>query len=453
MTGSWRCCGAPHPARCSFQPMLAEPASEPLTPDLGPSISGVPSLRYRLMGGLLILLFVALFSIAIVLIVGMRLALPPGTLTVAIVVGMATTFLLLGVIGDYRLRKLVLRPVNQMVQGAERIASGDEAHRIEAPDTEELHRLARSVNEMADKLIFNQRQLTANIESLAYTNRALSEARSELILAAKLASTGQLAAGVAHEVGNPLGAILGYVEVARRRSGIDEESLQGISSEVSRIDRIVRGLLDYARPKAAATRNVDLNSVVRDVLELVSVQGRFKGIDVQLSLAEELPVVRADPHQLEQVLVNLLLNSADSIEEHGISGGVEIETQTTVVRLARAAPEVSHRESDPQGVDYSHVRRWNELTPSTYGPRLRVGDPAVRVVVRDNGTGIDAELVERLFDPFFTTKEPGRGTGLGLAVSARLVSGMGGAIHLVDPSEAGAAFEILLPIVRVKEPE
>ncbi|MEN8144904.1 MAG: hypothetical protein ABFS14_08125, partial [Gemmatimonadota bacterium] len=109
--------------------MPAERASEPLKPDPAPRISSVPSLRYRLMGGLLILLFVALFSIAIVLIVGLRLSLSPGTLTVAVVVGMATAFLLLGVIGDYRLRKLVLRPVNQMVQGAERIASGDEVHR------------------------------------------------------------------------------------------------------------------------------------------------------------------------------------------------------------------------------------------------------------------------------------------------------------------------------------
>ncbi|MEN8144862.1 MAG: ATP-binding protein, partial [Gemmatimonadota bacterium] len=375
------------------------------------------------------------------------------TLTVAVVVGMATAFLLLGVIGDYRLRKLVLRPVNQMVQGAERIASGDEVHRIEAPDTEELHRLARSVNEMADKLIHHQRQLTANIESLAHTNRALSEARSELILAAKLASTGQLAAGVAHEVGNPLGAILGYVEVARRRSGTDEESLQGISTEVSRIDRIVRGLLDYARPKAAATRNVDVNGVVRNVLDLVSVQGRFKGIDLQLSLAQELPDVRADPHQLEQVLVNLLLNSADSIEDSGHPGKVEIETRATVVQLARAGPEMARRESDPSGVDYSHVRRWNDLAPATYGPDLREGEDAVQIVVRDNGAGVDAALVERLFDPFFTTKEPGRGTGLGLAVCARLVSGMGGAIHLTDPSEDGAAFEILLPLVSVKETE
>jgi len=175
----------------------------------------------------------------------------------------------------------------------------------------------------------------------------------------------------------------------------------------------------------------------------MSLQGRFRQIEVELALDEELPVVRADGHQLEQVLVNLLLNAADAIGESN-PGRIRVRTVATTVDRP---PEESavRRDSDPSGIDYSHLRRLeSSLDP---GPQrlLARGDVAVELVVEDDGPGVPPEIRPRLFEPFFTTKEPGAGTGLGLAVSARLIEGMGGTIEVASSEFGGAAFRLLLP--------
>jgi phosphoglycerate-specific signal transduction histidine kinase len=205
---------------------------------------------------------------------------------------------------------------------------------LEAGESEELRRLSDSVNDMAEKLIRHQSTLTANIRSLDETNRQLMEARAELIHAEKMASVGRLAAGIAHEIGNPLGAILGYVDVAKRREA-GAEWVDGVREESGRIDRIVRGLLDYARPKAAAVRPVDVNEIVRRSLELLEMQGRLKGIQVGSRLADDVPEVLADRHQLEQVLVNLLLNATDSIREVDAAGEITVTTLSASQRRPR----------------------------------------------------------------------------------------------------------------------
>ena len=208
------------------------------------------SLRVRLIGGLLILLFLALFSLAVVVFVWQRLGLPADYLYAALVAAIGIDLVLLGLVADYRLRVLVARPVAQMVEGAERIAAGREEHRLLASDTVEIDRLSTAVNEMADRLIHNQQVLAANVQSLDATNRELSEARSSLVRSDKMASIGRLASGIAHEIGNPLGAIIGYVELGRRsrhqleRGWSQQRGRRGRHVEQQQLDGGRRGLLD-----------------------------------------------------------------------------------------------------------------------------------------------------------------------------------------------------------------
>lgn len=404
----------------------------------------IPSLRFRLLGGLLILLFLALFTIAVTVYIGLKLELPSQLLGVIVAAVIVADILLAYLVADHQLSRAVLKPVEEMVRGSERIASGDEGHRLSGSDTAELDRLASAVNTMAESLIQNQVELAHNVESLDATNRALSDARMRLVRSEKLASIGRLSAGVAHEVGNPLGAILGYVALGKKDGVGESEWLQGIVYEAHRIDRIVRGLLEYARPRPASTSQIDINEVVTRTVQMMTLQGRFKAADVETDLADDLPLVRADAHQLEQVLVNLLLNASDAIEETGHRGTIRITTQADSVGQL-VADDHYHRANDPRGMDYTHLRRFEGAMDPGPQRSLQPGDAVVALVVSDDGTGLSKEATARLFEPFFTTKEPGRGTGLGLAVSSRLIEGMGGTIEAESGVMTGASFRLLLP--------
>lgn len=409
------------------------------------------SLRVQLLLGMALLLTVALMAVA----VAGLFWLPAGRSTSDVLTGLMVLILVdvgvLLVFGDYLLRRLVLEPVEEMAAGAEQIAGGDHEHRLAPSGPTELRRLARSVNRMADRLIQNQRELAKNIESLDETNRALTEAKNELVRAEKLATVGRLAAGVAHEVGNPLSSVMGYVELARRKGHEEEEWLEGIAHEAGRIDRIVRGLLDYARPKEGDRRPVDANDVVERSVALLEDQGRFKSVEVLVEGSPDEPQVAADPSHLEQVLVNLLLNATDAIEDAGGDGQVRVTTSVeTVDRPSRLVRRRPRREDDPAGADYSHLRRLSkrpsEIPTPLFGPDQKV----VAIRVEDDGVGIDEERSDELFDPFYTTKDPGRGTGLGLAVSARLVEGMDGTIEARSRDEGGSMFSVLLPMAEAE---
>jgi signal transduction histidine kinase len=265
-----------------------------------------------------------------------------------------------------------------------------------------------------------------------------------MVRAEKLASIGRLAAGVAHEIGNPLGAIMGYLGVGRR-GGAQGEWVDGVAYQTDRIDRIVRGLLEYATPKAASARPVDLNATVRRTIEMMKLQGRFKHVHVDLSLADDLEPVRGDDSQLEQVVVNLLLNATDAIEEGKGEGRISVATSPLIVGNLDRGLEL-RRTGDPAGVDYAHVRRLHRSEDPGPARQLRQGDAAVELLVQDDGPGIPENLRGRVFEPFYTSKEPGRGTGLGLAVSARLIEGMGGTIEAVPADEDGATLRVLLPV-------
>jgi signal transduction histidine kinase len=171
-------------------------------------------------------------------------------------------------------------------------------------------------------------------------------------------------------------------------------------------------------------------------------------VDVILGLSRNDPTVTADPFQLEQVLVNLLLNSIDAIEEQGDPRWIEIRTEDTTITAGDRWGRAQSRQDDPQGIDYTHLRRLDQMRDPGPARPLIEGEPAVEIVVLDSGPGIQAEDVRRVFDPFYTTKAPGLGTGLGLAVSARLIEIMGGTIEALPAGDEGATFRILLPVAQ-----
>lgn len=423
----------------------SRPAAEPR-----PGSSGPPRARTARLTSLrreLLTAFAIIFAGALlVAVAGVLLLLPtfdtPLWAFLYILLLIGADILVFFLFGRWLIQSRVLFPLDRMVSEAEGIADGDYARRLPEWEAEEIDRLSSSLNRMAERLINHQMELARNIESLERTNRDLTEARDELIRSEKMASLGQMAAGVAHEIGNPLSAIMGNVDLLKR--GAAGRSLQladATYEQVLRIDRIIRGLLDYSRTREARPRPVAVNEVVEKTLELASSQPRFAGVALDLELADPTPSVRADPYQLEQVLVNLLLNAADAMEGRADR---RVRVVTSCRTYERPAIVAIRRKDDPPGIDYSHRRRYNrpERVPRLHP--FEAGEEIVEIRLEDTGPGIPEEELERIFEPFMTTKEPGKGTGLGLAVAARLIDGMDGTIHAGN-TDGGATFTILLP--------
>lgn len=349
------------------------------------------------------------------------------------------------VLGGWLLTDRLVHPMERLVADVRRVAEGDYVHRVEPLPWSEFDAVRVGVNEMADRLVHDQDLLAANIISLDRTNRELVEARDQVIQAARLASVGTLAAGIAHEVGNPLGAIVGFTDVAVsrvRKAGGDTEILEAIREEADRIDRIIRTLLDYARPRELDPGPQSLAEVGRRVRELLERQGRLEGVAVAWE-GWESPSIEAmiDPTAVEQVLVNLVLNALDAME------GVDRPRLRVAFEVEDGALKgmPARREDDPPGVNYMHRRRvGRDFSPEGADPMF-TADHVVVLRVADSGPGVPDELRDRIFDPFYTTKDPGRGTGLGLSICARLVEGMGGKIHLEEAPEGGAEFVVRLP--------
>jgi two-component system NtrC family sensor kinase len=317
--------------------------------------------------------------------------------------------------GSRLVRRVVLTPLRALSAEADRLAGGDVSAPPESFETRELAHLAERFHSMAEELL---------------------DVQGQAVRAEKLAGIGRLAAGVAHEIRNPLGAFGTYVEVLRQR-GADAAIVEGMRREVARMDRIVEGLLDYARP-GAPSGDASLADVARDVVGFLSDQGALKAHEIVLEVSDSLRPVRGDRKALEQVLVNLLLNARDASPEGGrIWVGAVPKTF-----VPRNVPE--HRAADGNG------RGGTPARPGVAGwqswrPALPAGTAGGLLYVADEGSGVPEEERERIFDPFYTTKDPGKGTGLGLAIVARTVHDTGGVVWVDRAREGGAVFKVFLP--------
>jgi two-component system NtrC family sensor kinase len=319
-------------------------------------------------------------------------------------------------LGYFVLTRLVVRPLSEMENATARVTAGDWEQQIEATGSREVAALASSLNQMTASLALQ---------------------REQLIRTEKLASVGQLAAGVAHEIGNPLAAILGYVDILRADLRSDpkpsdpagdsklipllddnarRDALDRVKAETQRIHRIIQDLLAYSRPTVEEVSPTSPAKILRSAEELLRPQARFRKVNIVTQPdAATWPLVSASAGRLTQVFVNLLLNASDAMAGRG--------TVTVTVSRVRGPLE---GQSGGHGNDEAE---W------------------VRIGFRDEGPGIPPEVARKIFDPFFTTKDPGQGTGLGLSISQSIVEALHGTLTLApsEPGSRGATFVITLP--------
>lgn len=317
----------------------------------------------------------------------------------------------LAVVGFFRMVKLVVRPLERLAEQADTYSLRHDFLPFPGRPGNEFGRLSSSLNRMIAQLEEDRALLIQKVDSLRLANEELERNRREMVRAEKMASIGRLAAGLAHEIGNPLGVVQGYLDLLGQGEEAPEERKEfarRAEQEVTRVGRLIRQLLNYARPVEGAPGPVRVRELLADCLELFRHGKVYAHIEFSLRSEADEDLVLADADGLRQIFVNCFMNAVDAV-------GPRPEGRVT----ARCFNE---QEGD---------RRY------------------LRVVIEDNGPGIAKEHLESVFEPFFTTKEPGRGTGLGLAVSCSLVEKWGGRMWAESgraEDGGGAAIWISLPL-------
>ncbi len=281
-------------------------------------------------------------------------------------------------------RQLILVPVAKVVDATNRVGGGEWTNPIYGARQDEMGQLIHAFNRMQEKMQVSQRQL---------------------IMSGKLASVGKLAAGVAHEINNPLTGILTFAEDLIDESDTDDprmEDYQVIRRETMRCREIVRNLLDFARPEKPAITSVDIRDVIMKSVKLVERLAQFQNCRINADLQLDLPLVRGDEGQLQQVFLNLIVNASEAMPDGG------------EIRIAS---------------------------------RHEPGDPLIEVIISDEGLGMTSDQKQHIFEPFFSTKG-GRTQGLGLSVSWGIIEQHGGSIDVVTAPDAGTTFTVRLPVDR-----
>lgn len=325
--------------------------------------------------------------------------------------------LILSAIGMYRISKIYFRPLARLAQRAEDYNEDDEVIFTVRKEDNELHKLSKALNRLLRRVAADKETLRATVSSLEKANAELKQAQRDIIRAEKLASVGRLSAGIAHEIGNPIGIVNGYLELLKQADVSPAEQIEYIGrteNEINRINTIIRQLLDLARPSQSGVEVVPVHEILRDATDVFKFQPSMSDINMEMMLEAEKDTIVADPGQLRQVVVNLILNAADAIASSGNRRCGKLRIQSLLVSKGDGSGEAQK--------------------------------PMLQVIFEDNGTGIPEEHLGNVFDPFFTTKDPGKGTGLGLSVSFMIVEGMGGTIQASSKEGQGTTMTLLLPL-------
>jgi len=316
--------------------------------------------------------------------------------------------LVLVMVGLVLLSRIVVKPIHRLLHLTAGYKEGDEVPAVEAGSGNEIGELSRSLQNMLRRLDENKKELRDHIASLEKANNELRQAQDEIIRSEKLASVGRLASGIAHEIGNPIGIILGYLDLLRS-GGIEEEEkndfMGRIESEITRVNQIIKDLLDFCRPSSEELVKTHVHEALQNTVSMVAPQPAMENIQSRLVLEAPDDVVLANPNRLQQVFLNILLNSVDALsgeEKRGMEKTLTIRSENR--------------------------------------------DEHIRLSFTDSGPGIARNQLAHIFDPFYTTKEPGRGTGLGLSVCYRIVESLGGTIRAESALGRGMEIIVSLPL-------
>ncbi len=288
------------------------------------------------------------------------------------------------------------KPLLELRDSAEAVGRGDFSRRVAVHGHDECGELAVAFNRMTENVQQSQAELQKTVNTLKNT-------QAQLVQSEKLSAVGEFVAGVAHELNNPLATVMGFSELLKD-APVDEthrRHLDLIFKSATRCKKIVQSLLSFARRHQPERKPVSVNHLIEEVLEIVAYQLRTSNVEVVTRFASDLPLVLADGHQIQQVILNLVNNARQAIEAHQNAGRITIGTE--------------------------------------------LKDAVVSIAIKDNGPGIPPENLSRIFDPFFTTKEVGKGTGLGLSLCYGLIKEHGGSIAVTSRPGDGATFTIELP--------
>jgi two-component system NtrC family sensor kinase len=292
---------------------------------------------------------------------------------------------------SYLLANKILRPVIELRNASERIAEGDFSFRVQPRTQDELGELTKTYNFMAESLRERDKKLRE------YTQKKIMESE-------RLAIIGQLAAGVAHELNNPLGGILIYSHLLLESLSDEDpnrENLEKIVTQTTRCKKIIKGLLDFSRQTEPKMEIHDIEGLLTDALSLLESQPVFQSISIQNDFRARQSRVKVDRNQIEQVFINIIMNAAEAMDGEG-----ELSIRTLI----------------------SEEGQW------------------IDIYFKDTGSGIAERDIEKLFEPFFTTKEVGEGTGLGLSISLGIVQRHGGTITVTSTVKKGTTFIVRLPV-------
>jgi len=311
----------------------------------------------------------------------------------------------------------VSKPVAFLEAGMKRIAKGDLDSTIDIHTKDEMGLLATTFNSMTKDLKRyreNMENWTRSLEAeVKRKTNEIMRAQEELLNAEKLASLGRMAAGVAHELNSPLTGVVTFAHLLKSRTSLEDkqaqEDLQVIIDQANRCSRIIKGLLGFSRRAGFEMVEINVNDLLDNTISLVRNQARFHNIRFDIRLAPSLPLILADPNQLQQVFLNLVINAADAMNEKGV---ITIATRV-----------------------------------------LRTDGELLEIEITDNGPGIPEDMIGRIFEPFFTTKPVGKGTGLGLSVSYGIIKRHGGDIVVKSAPGQGASLFIRIPAQRKKTEE
>jgi len=311
---------------------------------------------------------------------------------IAVFVLMTLFGMVLAVGLGYALANNIMKPVRRLINASKEVSEGSLSPDIGPISKDEIGVLQTTFKEM-----------------VAAIGRRRAASQDKLLHSQKQASIGRLAAGVAHEINNPLTGVLTYTHMLLRRNDLNEEvrsDLKTIAGSTERVRKIVKGLLDFSRQTELDPEPTDINKLIHSTIAPLENQALVKGIGLLFEPGYDLPTIILDRSQFQGVLMNLVINALDATEQGG-----EISLSTGKCPF--------------------------EDKPEKKG---------IEIVIKDNGCGIPPEHLERLFTPFFTTKEVGQGTGLGLAVSFGIIQRHGGMIEVQSEVGKGSTFRIWLPV-------